>query len=626
MAQRQLGKTTDTLSSVFERLSSGMRINHASDDAAGLAISTSLAADTRVYTQGVRNIGDGVSTINIVQGALTELTGIVTRQKELAEQAANGVYISEQRVAMQKESDELTKEFNRIIATTSFNGMKLMDGTYTSGITIQAGYGTSGSISFAIGSEIARNQGNGTFTQVQSASFAADFGATISLGDINGDGRADMAQRTYNRINIFLANSDGTFSLSQTFAGDGGNSTALADLDSDGDLDLVTGEFWGPQVMLNNGNGSFRAASYIGSQPTFVGGGQFTKIADVNGDGRLDLVGLHVNGGDISIRLGNGDGTFKGYVTQTVAHMNRNFELADVNGDGRADIISTQNSAGPTGVTVALANADGSFAAATTIALAGQAADKTLAYDIDRDGKLDLLTTTGTSIVFHKGNGDGTFKATQTVATGFSSLQSINVGDLNGDGFLDYSGADFGTNQIITSFGNGDGTFLAKKVGAALTFGTTTTASLAWDQISLGDTNGDGAADLVIADGNVTGGGANQFFVLKASTTQTTTIGALNLATQQGARTALGITTNMLDKLALEVGKLGASMSRLSIASNNLMTAKENFSAAHSRINDADIAEESAQLVAARIRQQAAASVLQQANLQPQLVLTLLKS
>ena len=108
-AQRKLSSATTRLSTVFERLASGSRINKASDDAAGLAIAESLRTDARVYAQAVRNVNDGISTLAIAEGALKQLSGIVVRQKELAEQAANGVYSTKQREALETEANALCK-------------------------------------------------------------------------------------------------------------------------------------------------------------------------------------------------------------------------------------------------------------------------------------------------------------------------------------------------------------------------------------------------------------------------------------------------------------------------------------------------------------------------------------
>ncbi len=136
-AQSELKRTTARLGTVFERLSSGLRINHASDDAAGLAISTSLQADAKIKGQAVRNVNDGISITTIASSALESLISIVNRQTELAEQAANGTYSTTQRLAMDREFQALSQEYTRIAATTSYNGTSLFGGS-SQNISIQA--------------------------------------------------------------------------------------------------------------------------------------------------------------------------------------------------------------------------------------------------------------------------------------------------------------------------------------------------------------------------------------------------------------------------------------------------------------------------------------------------------
>ena len=94
--QRNLGNTTNALSRSFERLSSGLRINRAGDDAAGLAIADSLRSDKTVYSQGIRNLNDGLSLLNVADASLNELTNITLRIQELAEQASNGTLVEYQ--------------------------------------------------------------------------------------------------------------------------------------------------------------------------------------------------------------------------------------------------------------------------------------------------------------------------------------------------------------------------------------------------------------------------------------------------------------------------------------------------------------------------------------------------
>lgn len=127
-AQRRLGQATDALSKTYERLSSGQRINRASDDAAGLAIADSLKATARIASVAVRNANDGISTIAIADSALGEIGNVLSRLAELSEQSANGVFSATQRSALQNEFTALGSEIERIAITTEFNGVKLLSG------------------------------------------------------------------------------------------------------------------------------------------------------------------------------------------------------------------------------------------------------------------------------------------------------------------------------------------------------------------------------------------------------------------------------------------------------------------------------------------------------------------
>ncbi|MBX7143824.1 MAG: flagellin FliC [Oligoflexia bacterium] len=147
-AQRRLASATDKLSRTFERLSSGQRINRASDDAAGLAIADSLKAQQRIATVAIRNANDGISTIAIADSALGEIGNVLSRLAELAEQSANGVFSTTQRSALSNEFVALSSEIERIATTTQFNGVTLLSGGST--LTLQVGFnsGSTSQVSF----------------------------------------------------------------------------------------------------------------------------------------------------------------------------------------------------------------------------------------------------------------------------------------------------------------------------------------------------------------------------------------------------------------------------------------------------------------------------------------------
>jgi len=133
-AQRILGVNNNRLSLSVERISSGIRINRAADDAAGLAISEGLRSDIRALRQAVRNASDGISLLNVTEGALNEQAGILIRLRELASQAATGTVGSTERATIQLEFSALRSELDRISATTEFNGLKLINGNLASGV------------------------------------------------------------------------------------------------------------------------------------------------------------------------------------------------------------------------------------------------------------------------------------------------------------------------------------------------------------------------------------------------------------------------------------------------------------------------------------------------------------
>jgi flagellin len=135
-AQRRLGASTDSLNRVFQRLSSGQRINNAADDAAGLTIADSLRASQKVSGIGMRNASDGLSYISIADGAMAEVSNVLNRLAELAQQSANGVYSPTQRSALQGEFASLSSEIERISSTTIFNDVVLLSGGATTSLQV----------------------------------------------------------------------------------------------------------------------------------------------------------------------------------------------------------------------------------------------------------------------------------------------------------------------------------------------------------------------------------------------------------------------------------------------------------------------------------------------------------
>lgn len=602
-AQRQLGKSTDALSKSSERLSSGLRINRASDDAAGLAVASSLNSKSRVYNVAVRNVNDGISAFNIVDGALSELSAVIIRIEELATQAANGSYGAEQRKSMNSEAQALRNEFNRIVATTSFNGVYLLQNPTT--VDIEAGAGESGRIASSVGSDLARTVGTGTFQA------AIQFGATAgaqgaAAGDFNRDGKLDVVSVG---AQVQLGNGDGTFKAITTISGFGGinaRQLSVLDVNNDGLLDIIgTTSSATPflSIALGNGDGTFRAGMTFAS-----GAGTSTyrhALGDFNGDGRIDAAAQDFTNGQLNILIGNGDGTFQSRVTYATTTTS-SLASGDFNEDGQADLVTDD--------LILLGNGDGSFQAARTYASLSNGAIGYTVDDFNNDGHIDLATggNAANAALVSLGNGDGSFKASVGYGDAANSAR-ITHGDLTNDGITDIVTAEYnaGILGVIILVGNGDGSFRA--------VGSYSTAAQAAEPV-LGDFTGDGVLDIF--QPTVSASPAN--FLLVANTTKSTTLDPIDLRTRADAVSALDLMRNALQRLVLERGSLGASLSRLSTAASNLVQLRESHLSAEARIMNTDVAEEAAALVQTRILQQAGASILAQANQAPALALTLL--
>ena len=614
MAQRQLGKVSGGLSKTFERLSSGLRINHAGDDPAGLAMAAALNSTVRTISQALRNVGDGISAANIAESALTELRNISVRQKELATQAANGVYSLSQRKALNQEANALVDEYNRIVQTTTFNGLQLLNPGLGS-VIIQAGTDSRSTIALNLGSLLDRNVGTGAFTQSDSR-VVGTYVNTLVADDFNGDGYADLitSDSGASRLSVLLGRGDGTFQSTQTVVLPANPIGLLsADLNSDGKLDLVATMNSTAAVLLNNGNGTFLAAV------TYNPGAAVSAVTvdDLNSDGVLDLGMVSSAGSCLMTMIGRGDGTFGAGISLAAGAGGSHIVSGDINGDGRNDLVVAHQ--GSDNLSLFLGQGAGIFAA-QTILTAGDAPANIALADFNNDGNLDILTANhGTGypdvepLTLLMGRGDGSFEAVRTIVAGENPI-ALDVADYNGDGYTDFAVANFqDTAKAIQVFlSNGNGTF----DGSHLTT-VPTGNGISW--VTSGDFNSDGRLDLAGADWN-----SNTVYALLGQGGTTSDSAHLNICTREGALSALSVVDGNLQRISDQLGVIGAVVSRLEVAVANLTTSRENYAAASARITDVDVAEEAANLVRQQILQQAGAAILAQANQAPQLVLQLL--
>jgi dienelactone hydrolase len=285
-------------------------------------------------------------------------------------------------------------------------------------------------------------------------------------------------------VNLFFA--EASFA-----AGSGTAAAVTGDFNGDGKLDLAVANYNSNNVsiLLGNGDGTFQAAvNYgVGDTPLYLAAGDF------NGDGKLDLAvpNSSSNSNSVSILLGNGNGTFQAAVNYAVGTNPNSVAIGDFNTDGKLDLVVANT--GSNNVSVLLGNGDGTFQPPVNYASGGSVLGEMAVGDFNHDGKLDLAVANqygGGPVSVFLGNGDGTFQAAVNYAVG-SSPHGVAAGDFNGDGKLDLAVANNISGDVSILLGNGDGTFQA-----AVNY----PAGSGPNTVEVADFNEDGKLDLVVAD------------------------------------------------------------------------------------------------------------------------------
>jgi VCBS repeat protein/flagellar hook capping protein FlgD len=319
---------------------------------------------------------------------------------------------------------------------------------------------------------------------------------SLGIGDLNGDGRLDLAVANFSShtVSVLLGNGDGTFAPKTDFGVRGyPRSVAIGDLNGDGRPDLAVANAccYVVSVLLGNGDGTF------GPRSDFETGGQAISVAigDLDGDRRPDLAVANHSSDTVSVLLGKGDGTFGSNSDFETGYHPNSVAIGDLNGDGQPDLAVANGgfSLDWSTVSVLLGNGDGTFGPKTDF-ITGPDASSVAIGDLNGDARLDLAVASGTShaVSVLLGNGDGTFGPKSDFRSGFVP-SSVAIGELNGDGRPDLAVANngYGTHTVSVLLGNGDGTFQPR---TAFRTGRYPIC------VAIGDVNRDGQADLVVAN------------------------------------------------------------------------------------------------------------------------------
>ena len=314
----------------------------------------------------------------------------------------------------------------------------------------------------------------------------------VAVADVNGDGKPDLVAANFydGTVSVLLGNGDGTFQAQKTFdAGGHPVALAVADLNGDGipDLTVTNNASNSVSVLLGNGDGTFQPPKTYAAGESPVG----VAVADLNGDGKPDIITATLEDpffGNVSVLLGNGNGTFQPQRKFVVGFTPDSVAVADLNGDGKPDILTANYDSI---VSVLLGNGDGTFQPQRTFAV-GSVSVSVAVADVNGDGKPDILTANhgSNSVSVLLGNGDGTFQPQKTFSVGPGA---VAVADVNGDGIPDILTANYGSNPASVLLGNGDGTFQPQQ-----TFAIATDASAV--SVVVADVNGDGIPDIITAN------------------------------------------------------------------------------------------------------------------------------
>ncbi|MDO8344124.1 MAG: flagellin [Cellvibrio sp.] len=575
-AQRQLMNSGNALDRATERLSSGNRINSAKDDAAGLAIGNRMTSQVRGLDQAIRNANDGVSMIQTAEGALQESTNILQRMRELSVQSANGIYNDADRQTLNAEAQQLKAELDRIADTTSFNGKALLDGSLGK-TSLQVGSLSNQTIDVNIGTFNTNSLGgsagdvvgeSATGLAALSAFTGADADTTLYVNDVALSSLADAAAGTTlnEKVASINADLDGKGAVASALVSSEGNSIGDGVLVAGTDTLTLT-------VVDGDGNTQAYVLTGTNSMDELVGKiNSDTGIsASLTDDGNLVLS----QEGVVSIVV-TGSGT--------AAADAAGFDGAETDENFR--LVFTDTSVGGKGVKIE--GADDAAASATMMTNVAA-----LGLDISDDlGNLQGATIT-------------------------SFATSLNAGDLiiNGVaiGEVD-AGADATEKRdnLIEAINK-----VSAQTGVVAFDGDAT------DGIALASTSGeisvkygDNAAATMYAQTGIQERNAAE---------GAGSVAGVDISTQAGAQKAISIIDKAIDQVSSTRAELGAVNNRLDFTVSNLANISEKTSAARSRINDADFAQETANLSRSQVLQQAATAMLAQSNARPQQVLSLLR-
>ena len=585
-AQRNLGLSGGSLASSMQRLSSGLRVNSAKDDAAGLAIAERMNAQTKGLTVAARNANDGISLAQTAEGALGKVGDMLQRARELAVQASNATNSATDRKALQAEVSQLMSEVDRVAKTTTFNGRKLLDGSFSGGVfQVGAGAGDNITVGALQNTKIdsLSSVAFGTSKQTVKSADMVSYASEIKGGELSIQvgtkeavklGAIDKASSAQERLGqVVAAINAKTADTGVTAFLEGGDN----------------GEY---TVQLRSDSGDAVSMRGFSQAATGIGAGLAVGLAGGAGNAGADAV---ADAAAIAGFANLADGALFNASTQTAAAGN----LAGIN-----------NAAG-NGVSLASAGAAAAWNAAK--------ATFTAVVNAQKD-------TAGTAFV--AGGADKVREALGALQQGFADAVALETKANRDDVYTKLDAVlKLDAAALTTAWGNGTATGALAALNTALGTAGATGAAATIAGLSITATSTPeqlkAARNAVISqvDAYMSGG----LGVQTADAQKKTGLDTLSVETQAGAWEAIKQLDSAIDQVNAARGDLGALQTRFEKTVENIDIQNENVAAARGRIVDADFATETANLSRSQILQQAGTAMVAQANQLPQNVLSLLR-
>ena len=595
VAQANIKINQKAMDQAIERLSSGLRINSAADDAAGMAIVNKMDSTIRGLTQAVRNAEDGQNLIDTAEGAQVEVINLLQRLRELAVQSSNDTNTALDRSYIDDEADQLLNEINRISNQTRWNGTKLLDGTFDA-VQLQLGAQRAEDVNFSVRSANASKIGNyrveGTATHIAASSDSIDAHNLTLSGYIGTKAVAVAAGASASTV---------ASSVNSNTELTGVSATAVTKMEISSVHD--TGN-----VAFTIGNGSSSAAI---TTTNITDVSDITALRDAINDksGTTGITAASVNNDTSKLILTHSTG--EDIIISSMSSGDMFVRALDATESSTNSMAATDSTQGLTIGDRTAANSSEVFIASAAVATTATAILTSQAS-----------TNIGGKITFYASNTDATLIATLTVVgTNYDDESITETLTVAANGTtVSNSGVTANQYKTLTSVTNSVeelaylfAGFTAPDSASA----ATVVGQLQFDSertYSVTSSVGTNATD------NFTGGGVT-------STSATfSNVGAIDLSTVANSENAISVIDGAISMVNISRAELGAISNRLDATVSNLTNIIVNTEASKSHVNDANFAKESSQLTKSQILSQAATSMLAQANASKQSVLALLQN